>query len=200
MKAEPVYVQAVGMACPLGWSWPAICAAMRAGITRKSFSPYRDDNGREIVASYLHDDIIGEDTAVDRRRLFLLSRALEDLSRSENGSWPDKTPMFIALPSSSTGKSSAGAVLAEALSYRLGVRIAHGNVLVFGEGAYGGYVALHQARTRVSAGQPCIVAAADSLISAEVLLKLSEQRRLLVEGNSDGLTPGEAAVRRATST
>ena len=53
MSGTPVYVGAAGMACPVGLSWPAACAAMRAGVSRKTVSPYCDNEGREIVASYL---------------------------------------------------------------------------------------------------------------------------------------------------
>ncbi|HYO55839.1 hypothetical protein [Archangium sp.] len=167
---------------------------MRAGITRKAFSPYRDDSGREIVASYLRDGIISDDAPVEERWLFLLSRALEDISNRIHGSPIEQMPLFVALPASSSERPYTAPFLAEALSTRLDVRLAAQNVFVFSEGACGGYVALQQGRASVRAGQPCIVAAADSMVSGRTLLRLSEKQRLLVEGNPDGVIPGEAAA------
>jgi 3-oxoacyl-[acyl-carrier-protein] synthase-1 len=194
MMGGPVYVRAAGMACPVGMNWPSACAAMRAGITRKALSAYRDDNGREIIASYLRDAIIPENAPVEERWLFLLSRALEDMSHETGGSPLKHMPLFVALPAPSGERPYAVSFLADSLSARLGVRLAPENVFVFSEGAYGGYVALQQGRASVRAGQPCIVAAADSMLSARTLLRLSEKQRLLVEGNSDGVIPGEAAA------
>jgi 3-oxoacyl-[acyl-carrier-protein] synthase-1 len=193
MKTSPVYIQAAGMACPVGLTWPSSCAAMRAGITRKSFSPYRDNEGHEIVASYLRD-YIREDASAEERWLSLLAWALKDIARQSAQSVLEHTPLLLALPLSRAGRSYPTSLIAEDLSTRLELRMAPSHIRIFTEGAYGSYVALEQGRALVRTGQPCIVAAAESMLCARTLLRLSEQQRLLVEGHSDGIIPGEAAA------
>ncbi|HYO52641.1 hypothetical protein [Archangium sp.] len=166
---------------------------MRARITRKSFSPYHDNDGREIVASYLRDGI-REDASADERWLHLLAYALKDIARQMAQPVLEHTPLLLARPLPLDGRPYPTPFLADALSTRLELRIAPGNIRVFNEGSYGGYVALEQGRALARTGQPCIVAAAESMLCARTLLRLSEQQRLLVEGNSDGIIPGEAAA------
>lgn len=189
---QEMYVRAAGMMCPVGFSWPSACAAMRAGINRRRDSPYCDNDGREIVASFV-EDLIAAREAVEERWLALLTRALRDLARGIDARLWVQARWVFALPAMANGQAYAPSFVAEEVSRRLGRKIGAENVQVVTEGACGGYVALREAREAVLNGQPCIVAAADSLLSARRLLFLSEKRRLLVEGNSDGFTPGEAA-------
>ncbi|MFE8602413.1 hypothetical protein [Archangium violaceum] len=166
---------------------------MRAGITRKSISSYRDNDGYEIVGSYLRDGI-SEDASEDERWLSLLSYALEDIARQMPHPMIEHMPLLLARPLLRNGHPYPHHVLADTLSTRLELRIVPSNIRVFNEGAYGSYVALEHGRALARAGQPCIVAAAESMLCARTLLRLSEQRRLLVEDNPDGIIPGEAAA------
>lgn len=193
MSFEDVYIEAAGMACPVGLTWPSACAAMRAGISRKSISAYRDNQGREIIASYLNKQIPA-DASWQERWLFLLAQALRDALRVRDQRTLEGMPLFLALPPSGSGDVYHSAWVAQALSKKLGLQLAASQVHVVAEGAAGGYVALQQGCLSVRRGTPCVVAAADSLLSAQRLLPLSEQDRLLVEGNSDGFIPGEAAA------
>lgn len=189
---NPVYVSAAGLACPVGLTWPSACAAMRAGISRKSISAYTDDMGREIVASYLQQ-LISEDASYEKRWLFLLIQALRDLMGDSGPRTLERMPILLVLPPSSSDHPYAVNQVCAALSKELGARLSPDQLQLFGDGAYGGYVALQKGRESVHAGRACVVAAADSFLSARRLLALAEQQRLLVEGNSDGLIPGEAA-------
>lgn len=115
MKPAPVYVSAAGMACPVGLTWASACAAMRAGITRKWISSYRDNQGREIVASYLRDHI-PENASCEERWLFLLAYALEDLSRTVGLQALERMPFFLALPLDSRGRPVPTALVRDALA------------------------------------------------------------------------------------
>ncbi|MBZ5709308.1 hypothetical protein [Nannocystis pusilla] len=165
---------------------------MRAGITRKSFSGQHDDDGREIVTSRLQG-VIREDVPPGQRWLELLIYALADLARGNGLAALERPSVFLALGRFALERSSPSS-LAEVLTQTLGTRILPEDVHVLREGAYGGYVALEQGRACVRAGRPSIVAAAESLLTARTLLALSQKQRLLVEGNSDGVIPSEAAA------
>jgi 3-oxoacyl-[acyl-carrier-protein] synthase-1 len=165
---------------------------MRAGISRKKLSPYTDNEGREIVASYL-SPLIPEEASSEARWLFLLSQALRDLTGNRGLRALERLPMFLALPLSSGERPYSGKQVGDLLSQELGVRLCPDFLQLFCDGAHGGYLALRAGRASVNAGRDCIVAAADSFFSAARLLVLAEQQRLLVEGNSDGIIPGEAA-------
>ena len=193
MSVAPVYIAAAGMACPVGLSWPSACAAMRAGISRKQSSLYLDNQGREIVASYLGEQLPA-DVLWQERWLTLLALALRDALQVRDQRTLVGMPLFVALPFSGSGEAYHSAWVAQALSDKLGLQLVASQVQVVAEGAAGGYVALQQGCLSVRRGRPCVVAAADSLLSAQRLLPLSEQDRLLVEGNSDGFIPGEAAA------
>jgi len=193
VKLPSVYVNAAGLACPIGLTWPSACAAMRAGITRKRLSPYRDDQGREIVASYVLDRL-SEDSLIEERWLFFLAHALRDATRGRGLHVLEDLPIFLTLPSTRSGGTYEPGWVSSALSQRLGVKLFAANVHVLSGGASGGFVALQTGRASAQAGRPCAVAAADSLLSAARLLPLAQHERLLVEGNSDGFIPGEAAA------
>jgi 3-oxoacyl-[acyl-carrier-protein] synthase-1 len=192
MSERACFVRAAGMACPVGLSWPAACAAMRAGIARKRFSGLYDDAGREIVTSRL-EGVLGEEVPPGRRWLELLSYALTDLARGSALAGLGRPAVFIAVGGAALDLSSPCA-LAEVLSRALDMRIDPEDVHVLREGAYGGYVALERGRACVRAGRPSVVAAAESRVTARALLALSKKQRLLVEGHSDGVIAGEAAA------
>jgi 3-oxoacyl-[acyl-carrier-protein] synthase-1 len=180
------------MVCPLGFTWPSVCAAMRAGITRKSTSRYVDDQGREIVASFMPDSL-PPDAQGERRWIALLAHVLRDVANARGLRDLASTPVFLGIPASSTRPPPSG-VLASALADHLQTTVAGDQLYLFPEGACAGHVALQQGASSVASGRECIVAAADSLSSGRRLLALAAQDRLLVEGNSDGLIPGEAAA------
>ena len=115
MRTGPVYVRAAGMACPVGLTWRSSCAAMRSGITRKSISLYRDNDGREIIASYLRDPI-REDASADERWLYLLAYALKDIARQMTQPLFERIPLFLARPLPRDGQPYPTTLLADVLS------------------------------------------------------------------------------------
>lgn len=105
----------------------------------------------------------------------------------------ESLPLFIALPRALASHWCSTASVSDALAVHLGLRLRSENVRIFRMGATAGHVALQAGVMSARSGQPCVVAAADSLLSAQRLCDLSDQDRLLVDGNSDGIIPGEAA-------
>lgn len=179
------------MACPVGLSWRAACAAVRAGIDRKQPTPFLSDDSEPIIGSWLAQ--LDLKWTAQQRWLFLLSQSLVDALGNELASLTD-TALIVAITDAVSGISSDA--LARELSNRLQVSINPRRVRVIARGAYGGYSAIAEARALLEGGRTanCIVAAADSLIGARQLLALAEANRLLTSRNSDGLIPGEAAV------
>lgn len=189
---SPVYVRAAGLACPVGLTWASACAAMRAGISRRSVTRYTDNEGREIRASYLPHPI-PEEAGYEARWLFLLAKALRDLGGDSGAQALAGLPMFLALPPSICERPYSADQVCDGLSTTLGAWFSPDLLQIFCAGAPGAYSALQQGRACARAGEACIVAAADSLLSARRLLELADGQRLLVEGNADGCIPGEAA-------
>lgn len=195
MSASPIYVRAVGMACPVGLRWAPACAALRAGINRKQISPYVDNQGREIVISHLRGILDPKSTPV-QRWLFFLAHALQEVLEQTGAAAFEQLPLLLALPASTADKPYSADFLVRELSARLKVAIHPRRVRIFTEGSYGGYAALAAGRELVRRREfpACLVAGAESMMCARTLLRLYEQRRLLTEDNSDGVIPGEAAA------
>ncbi len=195
MSVAPIYVRAAGLACPLGLRWAPACAALRAGINRKQASLYFDNQGHEIVISHLRD-IIGITSITKQRWLFFLTHALQEILEHVGATAFEELPLLIALPASPAGDSLSTESLARELSAQLNVTLDSRRVRIFTAGAYGSYAALAAGRDmlRRREAPACVVAAAESMMCARTLLRLSEQQRLLTESNSDGVIPGEAAA------
>jgi 3-oxoacyl-[acyl-carrier-protein] synthase-1 len=194
MNGGPIYIRAVGMACPVGLGWRAACAAIRAGIDRKQELPYLDNQHRPVTGSFLGS--LDMSMTAEQRWLHLLAHALADVAAAQATEKLGVMPLILALPADANGRAPDVATLTGELSGRLGFTIEPRRVRVVTQGALGGYQAIAMARDILRQGPhpACLVAAADSLVHARALLALSEQRRLLTEDNSDGVIPGEAAA------
>jgi 3-oxoacyl-[acyl-carrier-protein] synthase-1 len=193
-KAQPVFVRAIGMACPVGLRWQTACAAMRAGITRRQDTPHRDDRRRPIAGSYLAS--LDATWTEEQRWLHLLASALVDAARDPTCGPLAEVPIVVALPRDRRGEAFSPRWLAQELSQRVGGALEPGRIQVVTGGAAGGYDAIAAGRQLLQAGrqEACLVAAADSLIGARPLRELDRQRRLHTDDNADGVTPGEGAV------
>src|SRR5262245_18939864 len=194
MSDEPLHILSVGMTCPVGLRWPAACAAIRAGISRRQMLTYVDNEGEPIVDSQL----FGLDPmwTAGQRRSFLLDRALRDLATDVGAQSLIDLPLVVALDARRTSATMSPAAVAAELSPIAGLPLRAADIDLVTGGAYAGLLAISMARDRLRAGraEACIVAAADSMIGARALLELEEQSRLLTERNSDGVTPSEGAV------
>jgi 3-oxoacyl-[acyl-carrier-protein] synthase-1 len=167
---------------------------MMAGIDRRQALEYCDNRGNPIIGSRL--SVIDPGVSVEQRWLFMLAGALKDAMVRVGAARLEELPLFLSLPMKTSGGAYDARFLAEELSARLGVSLLSARIKAFADGACGGYTALATARSALQRGdcEMCVVAGADSLIGARSLLKLAQDGRLLVEENSDGVIPGEAAA------
>ncbi|NMO17397.1 hypothetical protein HPC49_06500 [Pyxidicoccus fallax] len=179
----------------MGLRWASACAALRAGINRKQISPYFDNQGREIVISHMRDTLKPR-SAPEERWLFFLTHALQEILEQTGTKVFEQLPLLIALPAAPAMEHYSAEFLVQELAPRLKVVLNPDKVRIFTEGSYGGYSALAAGRRllRQHEAPACVVAGAESMMCARTLLRLSERHRLLVEGNSDGVIPGEAAA------
>nr|WP_321400690.1 hypothetical protein [uncultured Desulfobacter sp.] len=192
---SPMYINAVGMSCPIGLNWRAACAAMRAGLSLFQELPYVDNDGEPITGSRL--SLLDEDCTRKQRYCALLSNAISDAFSHKEFERLTDMPVFIVLPDDDNGKPIEFSSIIPHLSAPIRENINRLDVqIVTEEGAYGGYAAIGMAREYLQKGShlECLVAATDSLVTASPLLNLYETRRLLTEDNSDGVIPGEAAA------
>ncbi|MEM9454580.1 MAG: hypothetical protein AAGF11_10400 [Myxococcota bacterium] len=188
-----VYLEAIGLACPVGLTAQTACAAMRAGISRRKEMPYLDEKGRPLVGSFHGEPASGESVA--QRALKLLRIALRDLLRQVRPDSLQQTAILCVLPPQG-GQTLAVAMVAQHLSEYCGEPIDPRHVHVLSGGAYAGLQAIASARALVGSRsyEAVLVCGADSLINARVLLRLNDEYRLFTDDNSDGVTPGEAAA------
>jgi 3-oxoacyl-[acyl-carrier-protein] synthase I len=196
MTRHTVHVCAVGMACPVGLSAVTACAAMRAGIDRRSEMEYLGNDGQPVVGSHLAR--LGWDLTRRERWSWLLAYALRDLCQEHGLVLLERTPMLLAIPYDSNGHRPTATEVATDLGKRLGVSLDPANMEVVTEGSFGGFRGLAAARQALLAPSAShrhvVVAAADSFIEARALARLDRERRLLTRTHSDGIIPGEAAA------
>ncbi|WP_342376382.1 hypothetical protein NVS55_34520 [Myxococcus stipitatus] len=147
------------------------------------------------MASYLRDVLEVRSSPMERW-LYFLTHALQEILEQIGTKAFEQLPFFFALPSGATATPSSSEQLVRALGARLKVSLRPEWVRIFTEGSYGGFAALAAGRRLLLQREfpTCVVAAAESMLCARTLLGLSERGRLLVEGNSDGIIPGEAAA------
>ena len=188
MSSLPTVITSMGMACPLGLTADASCAAIRAGLDRFQELPYKDDQGEQLKGSLL--TALGATTSARRRWLPLLRYAIGDALRELR--LPSDVHLMLVLPKRPERLDLFVRDLADVLGAEIPTHRSH----FFVGGPCAAYEAIEAARHLLAQRQTTavMVAAADSLISGRVLLDWSRQRRLLTRDNSDGLIPGEAAA------
>ena len=187
-------VAAFGMACPVGFTASTACAAIRAGINRRQFLPYTDNDGVPLIGSVL--DRIAFHTARRRRWLALAHYALRDLLGERMTAVLGRVPLVLAVSDTAAATPPGAEALRLELSAQLELSLPPRGFHVVVGGSTAGLQAMESARElmRLRRAGSCIVLAADSLIDARTLRDLSARRRLLTERNPDGFTPGEAAA------
>lgn len=198
MRPRAVYIRAAGMACPVGLTTAAACAAMRAGINRFGETEYLGNDGQPVVASFLSR--LGRDLSRRERWIELLAYALRDLyQQHERGpALLERALIMLAAPLDSGTTPPNPAVVAPLLSQKLGVALDPRRLRIVTEGSFGGIRALAGARQWLlepsSTHRDVVVAGADSYVEARALARLDRERRLLTRDRSDGIIPGEAAA------
>jgi 3-oxoacyl-[acyl-carrier-protein] synthase-1 len=208
-------IQALGMVSPLGALIQG-CAALRAGISRRSPSPYLtcavegESRPQPLVSCEAFIATLGFSNL--GRLVALVSEALKDLgTRVDLSQLPADTLLFMALPDPLERAMPVGPELEEDEPRRyqvlgrrvmeralkgLGLRWTGGAWRFFGGGNAAFAQALGAAVDAVAQRhcQACLVIAVDSLAGPDVLPELLEARRLKKGDRPTGFIPGEGAV------
>jgi 3-oxoacyl-[acyl-carrier-protein] synthase-1 len=190
-----LFITETGMACPVGLSAPAACAAKRAGISAFASLPYRDSTRNPIVGAA----VMQLDWAMEpeKRLVALLIKAVAEVLSSQEGMRWELVPLLMCLadPGRPGGAADRYQAVLEHLQSALEIRFhpSKSNIFAFGHAA--GFMALHSARVLLESGVPaCVVCGVDSFVNAETLSWLGQHQRLKTRFNRDGVIPGEAAA------
>jgi hypothetical protein len=181
------------MVTAAGFSAPATCAAIRAGV-----SGVRVDN--------LWDPKAGAFMSVGRPRtpqwwegpdMLAELAAAAIVECIDGGSTPpEQVPVFTMLPPSTRPlrDPELERIVADELQRRLPHSM-QAESKVFSEGRTSIGSALVQAHELLSSGKArcCVVVGVETFLRQKIADQYIQKRRLLVEGNSNGFIPGEAA-------
>lgn len=189
-------IASVGMACAVGSSALAACAAIRAHVSRFEQVPFHDDQNEPVVAAPALEIVQGRQG--HERLGALLCRALADCIGGDDAAVAQAlhaVPCLIIVDHQDRPDYPAllGAHLLSELRTTFGAQL-HAETRFAAMGVAGFFKALSYAPTLIDRWGSCLVAAVDSLINRDMLAALEATQRLKTSGNSDGVIPGEAAA------
>jgi 3-oxoacyl-[acyl-carrier-protein] synthase I len=190
--SPPIAILSSGMVTAVGFTAPASCAAIHAGITgfvetRFLFDgewmigspvPFEEGwRGRErllrMVVPAIEECLAGIEPAATREVSLLLCVA----ERDRPGRYAGLDDSFV-----------------QKVETRLGRRF-HEDSYLIARGRIGAVQAVDHCRRLLAEGRRhCVVAGVDSLMVAETLRSLVGRRRVMTSRNSNGFIPGEAAA------
>jgi 3-oxoacyl-[acyl-carrier-protein] synthase-1 len=191
-----MFVVSTGMACSVGLSAAAACAAMRAGIAKFDALPYHDNQGEPIIGA----SVPGLEPGVkrERRLIEILGLALVDCLGEKPAVPPSQVPLLVGL--AEEGRPGGGAAMADTIladvQAKLGWKFHPTLSRAIPKGHTAGLEALRMVRELFQdPGIPaCLVCGVDSYINANTLRWLDQNWRLKTPANPHGLIPGEAAA------
>lgn len=191
-----ISVESVGLACPVGLSASASCAAMRAGIASFEELPFVSEYGEPVIGAFL--STIRAEGGKRERIKSLLDFALQDACSAFSDADRAAIPLLVVVGNrgGSEGIESMGHELLEDASKTSGVGLESPFCKLFHGGGPIAFRAIEHARSLVGRRQVekvCVVAV-DSLVSAKDVDELENRHRLKNDENSDGIIPGEAAA------
>ncbi|QRK14100.1 hypothetical protein JQX13_45230 [Archangium violaceum] len=185
------------MVAPVGLTAPAVAAALRAGIVRVRESAFVDRHSEPILAGFLDEEFLPElslpqamlkvPSARYARMLRLASSALQQAAHGLS-----KPALLLALPEDGGG---VGPEFLEQLAHQSGVELDVRGSKLFPQGRAGGLLALAEALRRLGTAslEQVLVGGVDTYCDLPLLDALWDEKRLRVQGLSDGFVPGEGA-------
>ncbi|WP_437755930.1 hypothetical protein [Sorangium sp. So ce1389] len=200
----PISVVASGVACSVGLSTPAACAAIRASIDSFAETQFVDGLGQPIIgaaipagALALPGEADGYAVGGDERlsRMLVLAAA-ECLDRSDGVDVARTCLVVLGAEDTRPGSSQdAPRRRAAALEGALGTRF-HAESRAIHAGSPGLIDALARARELLASPsiQAVLVAGVDSFLDAAEIHEALSDGRLLTRGSAGGFIPGEAAA------
>lgn len=198
VRAEPVYIVALGASTPVGRDAWSTAAAVRAGISGFAEHPYMIDTAGEpmrvAMAPWLDIDCEG----CDRFEALLvpaLEQALAPLTAHPDHAL--RIALALALPSTRPGLPlDFESRLRAAVAARFPNQFSAVGTLAVGHA--GGLIGLHAAHARLAGGvfDVCVIAGVESYLSPETLEWIEANDQFHGAGplnNAWGFIPGEAA-------
>jgi 3-oxoacyl-[acyl-carrier-protein] synthase I len=193
VSAVPVAILKTGLVSSVGFSAPAACAAIRAGVTNPTQTRFMDSYGAWINAHAvpLQPAVSGLGKLTSMVTM-AIAEALQGIVSEE---WA-RIPLLLCVAERERPGRLSGldAELFDEVRARLqtdfatdSLVIPHGRVSV-------GVALMHARRLIVEGTYPLVlIAATDSLITGSTLDAYERERRLLTEANSNGFMAGEGA-------
>jgi 3-oxoacyl-[acyl-carrier-protein] synthase I len=189
-----LWVRAAGLCCAVGYRLPAASMAIRAGVDHFQSGHFKTGRGEGIVVARLPDDKLWGAPRLGR----WLEWALRDCLQAVAGELdPQRLAVIWLAPQAQssgiepTAYDDAYTQAVQALGCTF-----HASSGVLPLGRAGLVLALRQAAKllQLHGLHGVVLAGVDSLLDPATLNTLLEEERLLVTGNADGFTPGEAAA------
>ncbi|GEM_PF-327254 len=214
----PIAIVQVGMCCPVGLSTGESAASMRAGVTRKSATAFRDAARRPIIVGHLGDSLLPDldpeqpehpDRAPSGFQDRLLRLAVLPLREAlSNNPESRPLPLYLAGPDQADQAEQAdqadqaeqaeqGApALLSRLASQVDVDLDLDASRLFTAGRAGLFLALAAAREALLTGRHelLLVGGVDTYLDADRLAELERTRRLQTSGPQDAFVPGEGAA------
>jgi 3-oxoacyl-[acyl-carrier-protein] synthase-1 len=196
-----MYVVSCGMVTPVGLTFPAATAAMRAGIAAFAEAPFHDHSGQPVIGATV--PIVAEGYLGPERLLHLLLPAVRECLGKRGLANMASIPLILCL--SEAGFPGRMPLLDTWLLQNLRLELSvnfHPASGIIAEGRAGVIMALDIARDLLGHGgvSACLIAAVDSYLQGEVLGTYARCGRLKTHRNPDGIIPGEAAAALLLST
>ena len=190
-----MYVISTGMACPVGLSVDAACAAIRAGIANFVELPYLDRQGQPIIGSMIPGSPL--EMTLEERLIKMLCIAITNCLKTGLLEDLREIPLLIGLaePERPGGGAGLKNSIIHEVERRLKCRFHPRLSGVITRGHTSSFEALALTRTLFQRGEvsTTIICGVDSYINARSLLWLDNHLRLKTAYNSDGIIPGEMA-------
>ncbi|QRK07169.1 hypothetical protein JQX13_45175 [Archangium violaceum] len=197
MRTQAAEILGLGMVAPVGLTASAVAAALRAGIVRVRESSFVDRHSEPILAGFLDEEFLPElslpqamlkvPTARYARMLRLASSALQQAAQGLS-----KPTLLLALPEDG---GVVGPKFLEQLAHQSGVELDVRGSKLFPQGRAGGLLALAEALRRLGTAslEQVLVGGVDTYCDLPLLDALWDEKRLRVQGLTDGFVPGEGA-------
>ena len=183
-----------GMVTPVGFSAPASCAAIRAGLDgiRQTRFKFRDKWLKGGLVTF-------PDGALGIEKLALMARMAIDecLTPLRPGASQETALLFCTAERERVGRVGAqGGLFDELVGVQPRASRFHPSSRLFEAGTTGAVSALELASQLIAHAEVryAVVAGVDSFLTAGTLRAYHDADRLLTEDNMDGMIPGEAAA------
>lgn len=182
----PLYLEAAGAISSVGLSAPQTLAAMRAGLEGVELLPYLGRGGQELLAS--PTPLLAQGLSPEERLTVLSALALTECASGDT----QEAPIAVLVVGSEAIKDRHRFLngLQDQLPFHLDFEASD----LFSLGSSALVDAFTHARSLLQTKTAVYVVAVDTLLTLDQIRRLDAAGKIYSEKNSDGFTPGEAAV------